>query len=98
MEKSRIVEALGEAGLRLPALQNEALAANDRAKYLLTLLRQRRIVPKPRFSSLSAAASSHRRHSPSPLGYYADCIDAGLGTSSKRFIASRAKKMEESNA
>ncbi len=38
MEKSRIVEALGEAGLRLPALLNEALAANDRAKYLFTLL------------------------------------------------------------
>ena len=38
MEKSRIVEALGEEGLRLPALLNEALAANDRAKYLFTVL------------------------------------------------------------
>jgi uncharacterized protein Yka (UPF0111/DUF47 family) len=38
MEKSRIVEALGEEGLRLPALLNEALSANDRAKYLFTVL------------------------------------------------------------
>jgi len=38
MEKSRIVEALGEDGLRLPALLNEGLSANDRAKYLFTLL------------------------------------------------------------
>ncbi len=38
MEKSHIVEALGEEGLRLPALLNEALAANDRAKYLFTVL------------------------------------------------------------
>jgi uncharacterized protein Yka (UPF0111/DUF47 family) len=38
MEKSRIVEALGEEGLRLPALLNDALAANDRAKYLFTVL------------------------------------------------------------
>ncbi|MGE0358479.1 MAG: DUF47 domain-containing protein [Burkholderiales bacterium] len=38
MEKARIVEALGEEGLRLPALLNEGLAANDRAKYLFTLL------------------------------------------------------------
>ena len=38
MEKSRIVEALGEEGLRLPALLNEALAANDRSKYLFTVL------------------------------------------------------------
>lgn len=38
MEKSRIVDALGEEGLRLPALLNEGLAANDRAKYLFTLL------------------------------------------------------------
>ena len=37
-EKSRIVEALGERGLLLPALVNEALAANDRAKYRFTLL------------------------------------------------------------
>jgi uncharacterized protein Yka (UPF0111/DUF47 family) len=38
MEKSRIIEALGEEGLRLPALLNDALAANDRAKFLFTVL------------------------------------------------------------
>jgi uncharacterized protein Yka (UPF0111/DUF47 family) len=38
MEKSRIVDALGEEELRLPALLNEALAANDRAKCLFTIL------------------------------------------------------------
>jgi uncharacterized protein Yka (UPF0111/DUF47 family) len=37
-EKAKIVNALGERRLLLPALLNEALAANDRAKYRLTLL------------------------------------------------------------
>jgi len=37
-EKTGIVAALGESRLLLPALLNEALAANDRAKYRLTLL------------------------------------------------------------
>ena len=38
MTKARIVEELGEPGLLLPTLVNDALAANDRAKYLMTLL------------------------------------------------------------
>jgi uncharacterized protein Yka (UPF0111/DUF47 family) len=37
-EKTRIVAALGVHRLLLPALLNSALAANDRAKYFLTLL------------------------------------------------------------
>jgi uncharacterized protein Yka (UPF0111/DUF47 family) len=37
-EKARIVAALGERRLLLPFQLNEALAANDRAKYRLTLL------------------------------------------------------------
>lgn len=37
-EKLKIIEALGESNLLLPALINEALSANDRAKYLFTLL------------------------------------------------------------
>ncbi|MCM2359483.1 MAG: hypothetical protein NDI77_15135 [Geobacteraceae bacterium] len=37
-EKARIVAALGERRLLLPYLLNEALAANERAKYRLTLL------------------------------------------------------------
>ena len=41
-EKARIVAALGERRLLLPALLNEALAANDRAKYRLTLLQTAR--------------------------------------------------------
>jgi uncharacterized protein Yka (UPF0111/DUF47 family) len=36
--KAQIVAALGESLLLLPVLLNEALAANDRAKYRLTLL------------------------------------------------------------
>src|SRR5215831_20018250 len=36
--KSRIVNEIGQTELLLPALANEALAANDRAKYLMTLL------------------------------------------------------------
>jgi len=41
-EKARIVAALGERRLLLPDLLNEALAANDRAKYRLTLLQTAR--------------------------------------------------------
>ena len=36
--KTRMVAVLGELSLLLPSLLNEALAANDRAKYRLTLL------------------------------------------------------------
>ena len=38
MEKNRIIDALGERTLLLPSLINSALAANDQAKYLFTLL------------------------------------------------------------
>jgi CHAD domain-containing protein/uncharacterized protein Yka (UPF0111/DUF47 family) len=38
MTKAGIVAELGEPDLLLPALVNEALAANDRVKYLMTLL------------------------------------------------------------
>lgn len=37
-DKTRIIDALGEPKLLLPALVNEALAANDRAKFYFTLL------------------------------------------------------------
>lgn len=37
-EKNRIINALGESKLLLPALLNAALAANDQVKYLFTLL------------------------------------------------------------
>jgi hypothetical protein len=40
--KAGIVGELGEQELLLPALVNEALAANDRAKYLMTLLQTAR--------------------------------------------------------
>jgi hypothetical protein len=36
--KTKMVEELGEGELLLPNLVNEALSANDRAKYLMTLL------------------------------------------------------------
>ncbi|MBI2316867.1 MAG: hypothetical protein HYU75_07605 [Betaproteobacteria bacterium] len=38
VEKAKIVRSLGESKLALPGLVNEALSANDRAKYLFTLL------------------------------------------------------------
>ena len=41
-EKTRIIDALGERALLLPALVNAALAANDRVKYRLTLLQTAR--------------------------------------------------------
>ena len=37
-DKTRIIDALGEPKLLLPALANEALAAHDRAKFHFTLL------------------------------------------------------------
>ena len=42
MTKAKIVGELGEHELLLPALVNEALSANDRAKYLMTLLQTAR--------------------------------------------------------
>ncbi|HBG05812.1 MAG: hypothetical protein A2075_03270 [Geobacteraceae bacterium GWC2_58_44] len=56
-KKTRIVAALGEITLLLPSLLNEALAANDRAKYRLTLLQSakaRADLPAAGFSTLSA--------------------------------------------
>ncbi len=42
MSKQRIIEALGEEELLLPELVRRALAANDRVKYLLTLVQTAR--------------------------------------------------------
>ncbi len=42
MGKARIVQELGEEDLLLPSLVNEALRANDRAKYLMTLVQMAR--------------------------------------------------------
>jgi len=56
-EKARIVAALGERRLLVPHLLNEALAANERAKYLLALLqtaRARADSPAESFSDLHA--------------------------------------------
>lgn len=53
--KKEIIEELGEEGLILPTLVNNALAANDRIKYLFTLLqaaRSRAENPHADFSSL----------------------------------------------
>jgi uncharacterized protein Yka (UPF0111/DUF47 family) len=41
-EKTRIIDALGEPSLLLPALLAEALGANDRAKYYLSLIQTAR--------------------------------------------------------
>ena len=52
--KTQIVAALGELSLLLPSLLNEALAANDRAKYRLTLLqsaKNRADLPDSSFSN-----------------------------------------------
>jgi uncharacterized protein Yka (UPF0111/DUF47 family) len=56
-EKARIVAALGEPRLLLPGLLNQALDANDRAKYRLTLLQMakaRADAPEEVFSGLRA--------------------------------------------
>ena len=53
--KTKIVAALGEFPLILPSLLNEALSANDRAKYRLTLLqtaKARADCPEAGFSTL----------------------------------------------
>lgn len=54
-EKNRIIDALGERTLLLPSLINAALAANDQAKYLFTLLqsaKSRADHPDAEFSTL----------------------------------------------
>jgi uncharacterized protein Yka (UPF0111/DUF47 family) len=54
-EKAKIVATLGERRLLLPALLNEALCANDRAKYRLTLLQAAKAhadAPEEDFSDL----------------------------------------------
>src|ERR1039457_3001853 len=54
-EKTRIIAALGERRILVPALINGALAANDRAKYRLTLLQSCKAhadFPGDAFSSL----------------------------------------------
>ena len=43
VEKARIVKSLGESKLALPVLVNAGLSANDRAKYLFTLLQSARV-------------------------------------------------------
>jgi uncharacterized protein Yka (UPF0111/DUF47 family) len=57
VEKARIVRSLGETKLALPELVNAGLAANDRAKYLFTLLQSARAHaerPAAAFSPLAA--------------------------------------------
>ncbi|MBO0726490.1 MAG: hypothetical protein J2P52_12875, partial [Blastocatellia bacterium] len=54
--KTKIIEALGETNLILPTLVNRALAANDRVKYLFTLLqmaKSRADFPDAEFTDLS---------------------------------------------
>ncbi len=43
-EKLKIVGALGEESLLLPALVNDALTANNRAKYYFSLLQTARLL------------------------------------------------------
>ena len=81
MEKSHIVEALGEEGLRLPALLNEALAANDRAKYLFTVLQ---------------VAQGHAEHPGGPPPELrAERDAAGLAAASFDEVAAAATKVGE---
>jgi uncharacterized protein Yka (UPF0111/DUF47 family) len=59
--KTKIIEALGENELILPALVNRALAANDRAKYLFTLLQMAKShadFPDAEFTDLSQERSA----------------------------------------
>jgi uncharacterized protein Yka (UPF0111/DUF47 family) len=75
-QKTRIVQALGEQRLLLPALINAALAANDRAKYYFTLLQ-------------TAVSHADRPDIPAPdlrrerlaCGVDDDALDAVVGTS-----------------
>lgn len=61
-DKTRIIDALGEPKLLLPALLNEALAANDRAKFYFTVLQMAQAraedpqQPLPELSAERAAA------------------------------------------
>lgn len=68
-EKARIVAALGELRLLLPYLLNEALAANERAKYRLTLLQ----TAKARADSPDKAFSDLRTERPA-CGIYSESL------------------------
>jgi uncharacterized protein Yka (UPF0111/DUF47 family) len=62
--KSLIIEQLGEAGILLPALVREGLAANDRIKL--------------RLSALQAAAARAEQPDRTPIDLGAECRAAGL--------------------
>lgn len=60
MEKREIIEELGEGELLLPELVNAALEANDRVKYLLTLLQTARAHADDPGASFSELAAERR--------------------------------------
>lgn len=68
--KTEIVDFLGERALVLPALLSAALAANERAKYILTLLQMAASqAENPQASPPSLRRSlRHRRRRFRPLG------------------------------
>jgi len=76
-EKAKIVAALGEHRLLLPPLINEALAANDRAKYRLTLLqtaKARADAPEQTFPDLRSERLASGIADPSYDSLVAGCV------------------------
>ena len=78
MSKARIVGELGEQELLLPSLVNEALAANDRAKYWMTLLQTAR------------AYADHPNHSPANLER--ERLSCGVADANLDTVVERSRK------
>jgi hypothetical protein len=71
-EKARIIDALGEPGLLLPALLADALAANDRVKFYFSLLQAAQLhATHP--SALQPALSAERARRGSPMTASTPC-------------------------
>jgi hypothetical protein len=70
-EKARIIDALGEPGLLLPALLADALAANDRVKFYFSLLQAASSTPP--ILRLQPALSAERARRGSPMTASTPC-------------------------
>jgi len=91
-KKTHIVAALGEVTLLLPSLLNEALAANDRAKYRLALLQSakaRADLPDAGFSNLRA----ERMACAIADAWYDEVVAASAGSGAGVYAVPRAPEI-----
>jgi len=92
--KHDVLEALGEASLVLPALLNDGLDANNRAKYLLSLLQAacaRADAPDQRFASLR----DERLAAGVPEPEYDDVIERARRIDADIYFVPNAERIHE---